>query len=159
MFFSYTASVILLSLAMYGMWYCIRDLWKWWLEPRLVSVPSCSFLIVVRNLDYRVEDLLRYLAHEIERAEVDCDIVVVDVSSDDFTAMILERLVGDIPIMKVVMFSEEIRPVSDAIALCRGSVVHVMDLAHRMSIDDFMVAVCGLLRQDYQDVMIKRAVR
>ncbi|MDF2636759.1 MAG: hypothetical protein K0R78_3633, partial [Pelosinus sp.] len=29
----------------------------------------------------------------------------------------------------------------------------------RMSVDDFMVAVCGLLRQDYHDVMIKRVAR
>ena len=159
MFFSYTASVILLSLAMYGMWYCIRDLWKWWLEPRLLSVPSCSFLIVVRNLDYRVEDLLRYLAHEIEGAEFECDIVVVDVSSDDLTAVILDRLVDDIPHLSVVAFSAGMRPVSDAIALCRGSVVHVMDLANRMSVDEFMVAVCGLLRQDYHDVMVKRVAR
>lgn len=159
MFFSYTASVILLSLAMYGMWYCIRDLWKWWLEPRLLSVPSCSFLIVVRNLDYKVEDLLRYLAHEIERAEYECDIVVVDVSSDDLTAVILERLVEEVPFLTVVAFSAGMRPVSDAIALCRGSVVHVMDLANRMNADEFMVAVCGLLRQDYQNVMIKRVAR
>ncbi len=159
MFFSYTASVILLSLAMYGMWYCIRDLWKWWLEPRLLSVPSCSFLIVVRNLDYRVEDLLRYLAHEIEGAELECDIVVVDVSLDDLTAVILDRLVDDIPHLSVVEFSAGMRPVSDAIALCRGSVVHVMDLANRMSVDEFMVAVCGLLRQDYHDVMVKRVAR
>jgi hypothetical protein len=144
---------------MYGMWYCIRDLWKWWLEPRLLSVPSCSFLIVVRNLDYKVEDLLRYLAHEIERAEYECDIVVVDVSSDDLTAVILERLVEEVPFLTVVAFSAGMRPVSDAIALCRGSVVHVMDLANRMNADEFMVAVCGLLRQDYQNVMIKRVAR
>lgn len=159
MFFSYTASVILLSLAMYGMWYCIRDLWKWWLAPRLLSVPSCSFLIVVRNLDYRVEDLLRYLAHEIEGAEFECDIVVVDVSSDDLTAVILDRLADDIPHLSVVAFSAGMRPASDAIALCRGNVVHVMDLANRMNVDEFMVAVCGLLRQDYHDVMIRRVAR
>lgn len=159
MFFSYTASVILLSLAMYGMWYCIRDLWKWWLAPRFVAVPNCSFLIVVKNLDYRVEELLRYLSHEIERAEVDCDIVVVDVSSDDFTAAILERLAEENPTMRVVVFSEGLRPVNEAIALCRGSIVHVMDLANRMSVEDFMVAVCGLLRQDYHEVMFKKIAR
>jgi NAD(P)-dependent dehydrogenase (short-subunit alcohol dehydrogenase family) len=159
LFFSYTASVILLSLAMYGIWYCIRDLWKWWLEPRLLSVPSCSFLIVVRNLDYKVEDMLRYLAHEIEEAEIDCDIVVVDVSSDDLTAAILERLAENISMLRVVVFSAGMRPASEAIALCRGAVVHVMDLANRMSVDDFMVAVCGLLRQDYHNVMVKRVGR
>jgi len=159
LFFSYTMSVILLSLAMYGIWYFIRDLWKWWLAPRFVSVPSCSFLVVVKDLDYRVEGLLRYLAHEIERAEVDCDIVVVDVSLDDLTSVILERLAEELPDLSIMSFPTGIRPVGEAIALCRGAVVHVMDLANRMSAEDFMVAVCGLLRQDYQEVMVKRVAR
>lgn len=159
MFFSYTASVILLSLAMYGIWYFIHDLWKWWLEPRLISIPSCSFLIVVRNLDYKVEDLLRYVAQEIEDADMECDIVVVDVSSDDFTATILERLANEFLMMRVVALAAGIKPIGEAIALCRGAVVHVMDLTNRMSADDFMVAVCGLLRQDYHEVMMKRVSR
>lgn len=156
MFFSYTASVFLLSLAMYGIWYFIRDLWRWWLEPRLVSIPSCSFLIVVRNLDYKVENLLRYVAQEIEDADVDYDMVIVDVSSDDFTASILERLANEYLMMRVVVLADGLRPISEAIALCRGAVVHVMDLSTRMSADEFMVAVCGLLRQDYYEVMLKR---
>lgn len=159
MFFSYTVSVILLSLAMYGMWYFIRDLWKWWLEPRLISVPSSSFLIVVRNLDYKVEDLLRYVAQEIENADIDCDIVVVDVSSDDLTAAILERLADEFLMMRVVVLAAGLRPIGEAIALCRGAVVHVMDLTNRMSVDDFLVAVCGLLRQDYQEVLVKRGAK
>lgn len=159
MFFSYTASVILLSFAMYGIWYFIHDFWKWWLEPRFLSIPSCSFLIVVRDLDYKVEDLLRYVAREIEYADIDCDIVVVDVSSDDLTAAILERLANEFLAMRVVALAAGLRPVGEAISLCRGAVVHVMDLTNRMSVDDFMVAVCGLLRQDYQEVMVKRVAK
>jgi hypothetical protein len=159
LFFSYTASVILLSLAMYGIWYFIHDLWKWWLEPRFVSIPSCSFLIVVRNLDYKVEELLRYVAQEIEDTDIDCDIVVVDVSSDDLTAAILERLANKFLMIKVVVLADGLRPITEAIALCRGAVVHVMDLTNRMSTDDFMVAVCGLLRQDYQEVMVKKVAK
>ena len=156
MFFSYTASVVLLSLAMYGIWYFIHDLWKWWLEPRFVAIPSCSFLIVVRNLDHKVEELLRYIAQEIEDTELECDIVVVDVSSDDLTATILERLANEFWMMRVVVLAAGLKPIGEAIALCRGAVVHVMDLTNRMSIDEFMVAVCGLLRQDYHEAMVKK---
>jgi len=38
-------------------------------------------------------------------------------------------------------------------ALCRGAVVHVLDLSNRMNIEDFMATVCSLLRQDRRDVM------
>jgi len=152
-------SVILLSLAMYGIWCFLHDSWKWWLEPRLVSVPSCSFLVVVKNLDGEVEDLFRFLARKIENAEIDSDIVVVDVSSNDFTAAILERLASDFEFMQVVARPAGQRTISDAIALCRGTVVHVLDLSNRMSTEEFMVTVCALLRQDSHDVLVRRTLQ
>lgn len=156
MFFSYTMSVILLSLSMYGIWCFLHDSWKWWLEPRLSPMPSCSFLVVVKNLDGEVEDLFRFLARKIENAESESDIVVVDVSSSDFTAAILERLASDIDIIQVVSRPAGQRAISDAMALCRGTVVHVLDLSNRMSTEDFMVTVCALLRQDSHEVMVRR---
>lgn len=159
MFFSYTMSVMLLSLSMYGMCCFLHDIWKWWLEPRLVPMPSCSFLVVVRNLDGEIEDLFRYLAREIESTELDCDIVAVDVSSNDFTTAILERLASDIDIMKVVVMPAGQRPIGEAIALCRGKVVHVLDLSNRMSAEDFMITVCALLRLDRHEVNIRRMAK
>ena len=156
MFFSYTMSVVLLSLAMYGIWCFFHDSWKWWLEPRLMPVPSCSFLIVVKNLDEEIEDLFRFLARKIEHAEIDSDIVVVDVSSNDFTAAILEKLASDIEIIRVVIRPAGQRAISDAIALCRGTVIHVLDLSNRMSTEDFMVTVCALMRPDGHDVLMRR---
>jgi len=156
LFFTYTMSVILLSLAMYGLWCFLNDSWKWWLEPRLVPMPSCSFLVVVKNLDGEVEDLLRFLARKIETAEIDRDIVVVDVSSNDFTAAILEKLASDIEIIQVVIRPAGPRAISEAMALCRGTVVHVLDLSNRMSSEEFMMAVCALLREDSQNVMARR---
>ncbi|MBP2628696.1 MAG: hypothetical protein H6Q68_3407 [Firmicutes bacterium] len=158
MFFTYTMSVILLSLSMYGVWCFLQDIWKWWLEPRLVSVPSCSFLVIVKNLDGEVEDLFRFLARKIQNAEIESDIVVVDVSSDDFTALILDRLASDIDIIQVVARPAGQRAISEAIALCRGTVVHVLDLSNRMSTEDFMVTVCALLRQDSHEVMVRRVL-
>jgi len=156
LFFTYTMSVILLSLSMYGVWCFLHDMWKWWLEPRLMPMPSCSFLVVVKNLDGEVEDVLRFLARKIEHAEIDRDIVVVDVSSNDFTAAILKKLASDIDIITVVIRSAGQRAISEGIGLCRGTVVHVLDLSNRMSTEDFMVTVCALLRQDSHDVMVRR---
>lgn len=159
MFFSYTLSVVLLSFSIYGIWCFVHDLWKWWLEPGLVSRPSCSFLVVVKNLDGDVEDLLGYLARAIEYAEVDWDIVVVDVSSDDFTLAILERLVRNSEIIKVMVLPAGQRAIGEAVPLCRGKVVHVLDLSNRMSTEDFMMVVCTLLRQHSDEVMIRRVMK
>ena len=159
MFFTYTMSVVLLSLSMYGVWCFMHDSWKWWLEPRLMPVPSCSFLVVVKNLDEEVEDLFRFLARKIEHAEIDSDIVVVDVSSNRFTAQILEKLACDIEIIEVVERPAGPRAISEAIALCRGKVVHVLDLSNRMSTEDFMVTVCALLRQDSHDIRVRRTAQ
>lgn len=156
MFFPYTLSVMLLSLSIYGAWCFVHDLWKWWLEPKLVPRTSCSFLVVVKNLDSDIEDLLGCLARAIEYAEVDWDVVVVDVSSDDFTPAILERLVSQSEIIKVVVLPAGQRAIGEAIPLCRGKVVHVLDLSNRMSTEEFMVAVYGLLRQESSQVLRRR---
>lgn len=159
MFFSYTLSVLLLSFSIYGAWCFIHDLWKWWLEPKLVPRPSGSFLVVVRNLDGDIEDLLRYLARAIAYAEVDWDIVVVDVSSNDFTPVILERLATDNECIQVMVLAAGQRALGEAIPLCRGQVVHVLDLSNRLTTEDFMMAVCGLLRQDSGAGLIRRVAK
>jgi len=107
---------------------------------------------VVKDLDEEVEGQFRFLALEIESAEIDSDIVVVDVSSDYFTAAILERLVSQFDMIKVVVRPAGQQAIIEAIALCRGTVVHMLDLSNRMSPADFMVAVCALLRQDRHEV-------
>jgi len=156
LFFSYTVSVILLSLAMYGMWCFLQDSWKWWLEPRLMPVPSCSFLVVVKDLDGEIEELLRFLARKIENSDIDSDIIVVDVSSNDFTTAILEKLASDIEIITVVVRVAGQRVISEGMSLCRGRVVHVLDLSNRLNAEDFMTTVNVLLREDRHDVLARR---
>jgi hypothetical protein len=159
LFFSYTMSVILLSLSMYGIWCFLHDVWQWWLEPHFASRPSCSFLVVVKNLDGEIEDVFRYLTREIEHAEIDCDIVVVDVSCNDFTSAVLERVENDSDVIKVVTMPAGKRAIGEAMALCRGSVVHVMDLSNRMSVEEFMVTVRTLLRQGSHEVIIRKVAK
>ena len=158
MFFSYTMSVVMLSLAMYGLWCFFRDSWKWWIEPRLVPVPSCSFLVAVRNLDEEVEDLFRYLVWKVENSDIECDIVVLDVSSDDFTSLILQRLASESEVLSVVEVPIGQRALGEAIPLCRGKVVHILDLNHRMNVEEFMVTVCTLLG-DRHEVLVRRVAK
>jgi len=144
---------------MYGIWCFLHDAWQWWLEPHWLGRPSCSFLIVVRKLDGEMEDLFRYLARQIEYAEFDADIVVVDVSADDVAAVMLERLASEMEIITVFFTAAGSRAIGDAMALCRGKIVHVFDLSHRMSMDDFMGAVCSLLRHNPDQLLFRRVAK
>jgi len=156
MVFSYTMSVLFLSLSMYGMYCFFHDLWRWWLEPGLADMPSGSFLVLVRNLDREIEDIFRYLTVSIEEAGLDWDIVAVDLSSNDLTACILERFASRSDRMQVLVLSSSSKPVGEAMALCRGKVVHVLDLSHRLNTEECMIAIRTLLRQGKREALVKR---
>lgn len=155
MFFSYTLSVVLLSLAIYGAWCVLRDIWQWYVEPQLMRPPGSTFLIFVRNQEEEIEDLLRYLMQEMDLSDVECDAVIVDCGSHDLTPSIIQRLVCDNPSLHAVMLSDTIRPVGELLPLCRGSVIHILDMTTRVSSQEFMVITCGLLRQDGREVRVR----
>ena len=147
MSFSYTASVILLSLAIYGGWCLLRDMWQWYLEPRLVRPLGSTFLIFVHNQEEEIEELVRYFLQEMEMSEVECDAVVIDCASTDLTPAILERLATDHPLLHVVTLQDSSRPVGELLPLCRGSVIHILDMSNRLNSSEFLVTACALLRQ------------
>ena len=156
MFFPYTVSVILVSLAMFGIWCFIKDLWCWLLRPQLMRVPSVTFLIMVKNIEQEVEEIIRYLMREIDNTDLECDAVVVDCSSEDLTTVILTRLECDMPGLKVCRAMDHSRSLGAALPLCRGSVIHVLDTVNRLSSEQFMVTVCSLLQRDSQEIAVKQ---
>jgi hypothetical protein len=156
LYFSYIGSVILLSLAIYGGWLLIRDIWDMFIEPRLVQLPSASFLIIVKDCEQEIEDLMRYLVREIENNDSDCDIVVVDNNSSDLTPVILARIADDNPIIEIIRVTNGAKPVAEGLPLCRGGVVHVLEIGRRLSADEFMLTVCKLLEQDKREVAVVR---
>ena len=147
MSFSYTASVILLSLAIYGGWCLLRDMWQWYLEPRLIRPLGSTFLIFVHNQEEEIEELVRYFLQEMEMSEVECDAVVIDCASTDLTSAILERLATDHSLLHVVTLQDSSRPVGELLPLCRGSVIHILDMSNRLNSSEFLVTACALLRQ------------
>ncbi len=158
MFLSYSASVIMVSLALYGLWYFIKDVWNWFTTIEFVRLPEVSFVILVRNMEYEVEDLMRYLANEIADGGQECDAIVVDCGSDDLTPTILKRLAGEIPALTVISGGRAVRPVAEILPLCRGAVVHVLDLTSRLKIEQFMPVVSSLLRQNQREVAVRSKV-
>lgn len=157
MFFSYTVSVVLMSLALYGAWCVLKDIWEWYLEPKLLKMPSATFLILVRDQEQVIEDLIRYLIREIELNDQDCDAVVVDCGSTDLTPAILERLAEESTVIKVARLTEGSRPAGETLPLCSGGVIHILDLVNRLSSSEFMVTVCALLKQDGREIYVKNS--
>lgn len=156
MFLSYSVSVILVSLALYGLWQFIKDVWNWSIALKYMQLPTASFVILVHNLEYEVEELLRYLVSEIAENGQDCDVVVVDCGSDDLTPAILRRLAGEMSVLTVVRAGRSVRPVAEVLPMCRGGVVHVLDLTGRLKSRQFMAVVSCLLRQNQQEVALKK---
>lgn len=156
MYFSYIASVIMLSLAIYGGWLLIRDIWDMFIEPRLAQLPNASFLVIVKDCEQDIEDLMRYLVREIENNDSDCDIIVVDNNSSDLTPAILARLADENPILEIIRVTNGAKPVAEGLPLCRGGVVHVLEIGRRLSSEEFMLAVCKLLEQDRREAAVVR---
>ncbi|SDD78122.1 hypothetical protein [Sporomusa acidovorans] len=155
MFLSYSATVILLSLALYGLWYILKDAWGWFTTLEFVRLPTASFVILVHNMEYEVEDLMRFLIKEMAEGGHEIDVVVVDCGSDDLTPTILRRLAGEMPALTVVNSVSMARPVAEALPLCRGAVVHVLDLTSRLKSKQFMAVVSSLLRKNQREVAVK----
>ena len=147
MFFSYTLSVILLSLAIFGVWCLARDIWQWWLEPKLNRLPDCTFMILTRNQEDEIEELLRFFLQELEISDTECDTVVIDCGSTDMTPLILARLADANPLLTTVALSETSRPVGDLLPLCRGGLIHILDMTGRLSGREFLAAACALLKR------------
>lgn len=135
-----------MSLALYGICCLIHDAWRWGMSARYArGNPSTSFILVVKNLDLEIEWVIRCIEQEIEKAGVDCDLVVVDCGSNDLTPSILEHMKEESDVIEVLHVKDGARPVAEALPLCRGAVVHILDLANRLNGDECKGAVRMLL--------------
>lgn len=155
MFLSYSASVIVVSLALYGLWQVIKDVWKWFISLNYFALPAASFVIIVYNLEYEVEELLRYLDNQLTEADREDDVIVIDCGSDDLTSAILHRLADELSTFTVVSSSRSAPILTEVLPMCRGAVVHVLDLNGRLNAREFMAVVSSLLHQNRQHVTIR----
>lgn len=147
MFFSYTLSVVLLSLAIYGTWCLCSDLWCWYWKLQCQPSLGCTFLVFVRNQDQVIEEVMRCFLHEIDTSEAECDAVVIDCGSVDLTPMIIGRLTADHPLVTFVALRDYSRPSGDLLPLCQGGIIHILDLTGRLKCGEFLQTVHSLLRR------------
>jgi hypothetical protein len=131
-------------------------MWDMFIEPQLTELPSESFLIIVQDCEQEIEGLLYYLIRQLGPNDSDYDIVVVDNHSCDLTPSILTRLAYDHPVLQVIRVPYGRRPVAEGMPLCRGGVVHVLEIGKRLSGAEFMAAVGLLLERDKRVAAVVR---
>lgn len=141
---SYEMGVGLLSLALFGGWCFLQELWQWLLAPRFLPRPRMSFLLLVHDIEQELEALLRHLQLELETAGVECDVIVLDCGSADLTPEIGARLENEFANLRLVRADGP--DVRRAFAECRGEVVHVLDTVHRIAPEALLPAVRWVLK-------------
>lgn len=141
---SYETTVALLSLALFGGWCFLQELWQWLIAPYVLPKPRMSFLLLVHDIEQEIEALLRHLLLEVEAAGVECDIIVMDCASEDLTPEISARLEREFANLHLVRTDGA--DVGEALPHCRGEVVHVMDTLHRIAPEALVPAICWILK-------------
>lgn len=147
MLFPYWLTVIIVSLALYGLWHFGRDLCALWTGSGPGRPLSASLLVIVRNAEDTVECHLRRLLGETLLDSPWREIVVVDHGSDDLTPAILDRLAAVSAVLKIVHLPPDARPVGEAMPFCCGDIVEVVDLVNRLGNADWDAAIRMLVRR------------
>ncbi len=140
MHFPYWLTVIIVSLALYGLWHFGRDLLSLAFGRRPASVAGASLLILVRDTEATIEYHLRRLLYDTALEASWEEIVVVDHGSGDLTPAILDRLAAASPLLRIVHLPPEARPVGDAMSFCRGDIVVILDTVTRLKSTDLAAA-------------------
>lgn len=133
-----------MALAMIGVWTIFRDIWRYLLEPRVMKPPSISLLLAVKDQETQIEEIMYYLAAKVEQAAIPVDVVVVDCGSTDLTPSILAKVAPDYAWV-TILYTLTSHGVEEALPVCRGSVIYVFDLVHRLKTGDFFTVLCRTL--------------
>lgn len=91
--------------------------------------------------------MLRDLVRELELAEFECDVVVLDRNSGDLTSSMLNRLVEESPLLRVVHAPDSVLSIAEALPLCRGEVVHILDVGNRLTVKGYYDVLHMLLNR------------
>ncbi|WP_110955262.1 glycosyltransferase [Anaerosinus massiliensis] len=156
MVLTYGVSVILISFAIFGLWCFCKDMWSWFVAPYIGTVPSISFIIVVKNIEQDIEEMLRHLMLEIEDADLMCDVIVLDCNSEDLTYPIIERLSREFDQITALHSSKLAIAVEDALPYCTGNIVHVIDTVNKIDIVHFLTIICWLVKQASEKIVMPK---
>lgn len=136
MFFSNEMASCLLAFALYGIYTLLQEAYRWSSSRSARSARLTSILVIFHNQEEVVERVVRSLLRSLANSGQDFEVVAVDRASTDLTSLILDRLAERLPGLQVLHASHE--EVGKGITLCRGSVIHVLDVARRLSPEEAM---------------------
>lgn len=147
MFFSYTVSVLLLALGIYGFICVLHDTWDWLKQFYTQEIPEITMLLIVKDREQDIEYMIRTLVEKIavcpESEKI--DIVVADRRSSDLTIPILERLADEFELLTIADMPGSIESLAGGLPLCWGKAVYVLDLTNRLTTEEFYAAAEKLL--------------
>jgi hypothetical protein len=111
---------------------------------------------VVKNIEQDIEEMLRHLVLEMEMADIDCDVVILDCDSCDLTYPIIERLSKEFEQFTAVHSQKPTIAVEDALPYCIGTIVHVIDTVNRIDVNQFISIICWLMKQSSEKVVLPK---
>lgn len=124
----YEEAVIIISLAMFGLYAIIEELWH--INRYSQDVASVTILLIVRNMEEEIERLIRTICEEHIRGER--EIVIADIASTDRTRALLVRLADEAENIRIIHSDTARQAVIDAMAIARGDFIQICDLVHRV---------------------------
>ncbi|NMA54553.1 MAG: glycosyltransferase [Firmicutes bacterium] len=125
------ARLCLFLFAVYGLWSIGRDLGRKYSPGKRRDKPFVSILVIAYDDEVRIEGVIRWLlglGYVNAYSRPNFELVAISGSSADETAAILKRLAREKAGL-VVKAVERNRVYEEGLALCRGEVVFLMDLA------------------------------
>lgn len=132
MFFNDTGGVLLLSLALYGLWCGLTQVWSHWVEPKVTFVPRPTVVIVFQNIEYEAEAFLRLL-FELTAQTSDLQLVLVDEKSHDLTYEIAQRLCLN-RAGTVLMQTDRQQLGLSILPVCEGELIIWLDTVRRLTL-------------------------
>lgn len=138
----YETAVIIISLALFGIYCLAEELWQY---KRRKNIPPITVLLIVQNAEYEIEHLVRTAMRIIDR-HADSELIIVDIASNDMTRAILARLAEADERINILHRAVDHSAVADGIALASGHTIHLCDLVHRTDTDNTLAYLERLAR-------------
>lgn len=124
----------MLSLALYGLWCGLSQLWSYWVEPKVSFFPRPTVVIVVQDIEYEAESFLRLL-FDLTDGISNLQLVLVDEHSQDLTYEIAKRLCLN-RVGTILMRTGREQVGLSIFPACDGEVIFWLDTVRRLTLTE-----------------------
>ena len=131
----YESAVIIISLALFGIYCLIEEVRTYCSRSR--TLPPVTILLIVQNAEYEIEQLVRTAVKRLAGGEL----IVIDIASNDMTRPILARLAREHNAVRIVHRTADCHAAADGIAAARGDLICICDTVHRMTTEECLACL------------------